>query len=321
MSYPIRRIVAGVAGAAEDDLVLRESAKLAERTGAVLHLVHAFELPSLAWDAYGRMGYIDPQTLNRYASSLSNRIHAAVAATSPELPVEVRAIAAPPATVILDVAREVSTDLIVVGSTRSGAIARALLGTTAQRVLRKATAPVLLVRQPLSWPVQRVLLTTELTPLSASVHEIGMDVLEAIGGDSRPEVSSLMVVGPLTLMPAPIPLDQLGTIAGEQLDRFLAQRRGREVEVSGTVRTGEPAAEIVREADRWKPDFLVMGTHSRKPRERWLMGSVAEAALRDTSSNVIVIPAGMQDAGGASASASEGAEDRSEPASEAASVV
>ncbi|SHG16703.1 Nucleotide-binding universal stress protein, UspA family [Jatrophihabitans endophyticus] len=51
-----------------------------------------------------------------------------------------------PAEAILQIADEVSADLIVVGIKRRSAVAKAVLGSTAQRVLTGAVCPVLAVR-------------------------------------------------------------------------------------------------------------------------------------------------------------------------------
>jgi nucleotide-binding universal stress UspA family protein len=49
---------------------------------------------------------------------------------------------------ICRLAEEIGADMIVIGTHRRGAIARALLGSVAQRVVRAAKAPVLTVRGP-----------------------------------------------------------------------------------------------------------------------------------------------------------------------------
>ena len=53
-----------------------------------------------------------------------------------------------PAEVILDTARERECDLIVLGTHGHGAITDALIGSTAKRVVRGSTIPVLVVRLP-----------------------------------------------------------------------------------------------------------------------------------------------------------------------------
>lgn len=53
-----------------------------------------------------------------------------------------------PATAILEVAAELGPDLIVIGSHGRGGLDHLLLGSVTERVLRKAVAPVLVVRAP-----------------------------------------------------------------------------------------------------------------------------------------------------------------------------
>jgi len=53
-----------------------------------------------------------------------------------------------PATAILEVASDLDPDLIVIGSHGRGGLDHLLLGSVTERVLRKSTAPVLVVRLP-----------------------------------------------------------------------------------------------------------------------------------------------------------------------------
>ncbi|HUF75781.1 MAG TPA: universal stress protein [Longimicrobiales bacterium] len=291
MIYPIQSLVAGIADLDDGDPVLGEVLELARRTRAHLHLVHAFELPSLAWDAYGRMGYMDPDVLEQYANSLRDRLAHTVAEQGGYDDVSYHAVAAPSATAIRDVALNERADLIVVGATRHGAVARVLLGTTAQRVLRGAKVPILVLRQHLTRTCHRALLTTDLSPFSAGVHELGLDVLETMCEGHRPEVRTVLVVRSSMGLPAPFRFDQLQEMAEGELKKFIEQRRERASGITGVVRFGDPVEEIAAEADAWKPDVVLVGTHSRTTSERWLLGSVAEAAIRSITANVLVIPA------------------------------
>jgi nucleotide-binding universal stress UspA family protein len=53
---------------------------------------------------------------------------------------------------------------------------------------------------------------------------------------------------------------------------------------------GNTALEIAREADEWKADLLVLGTHGRSGfRQLWL-GGTAISALRAAACNVLMVP-------------------------------
>jgi nucleotide-binding universal stress UspA family protein len=61
---------------------------------------------------------------------------------------EVRIEDGPPDQVVLRVANEIDADLIIMGSHRHTVIGEVVLGSTTQKVLHKATQPVLVVRIP-----------------------------------------------------------------------------------------------------------------------------------------------------------------------------
>jgi nucleotide-binding universal stress UspA family protein len=295
MIYPIRTIVAGIAELTEEDPVLVSAIRLAERTGATLHLVHAFELPDLMWDAYARMGYMDGEALQQYSDSLQARLESCAGALSGVAKMTCHAMAGPSALMIEELSRRESGDLVVVGATRHGAVMRMFLGTTAHRVLRSSPAPVLVLRTGLPSRLERVLLTTDLSSFSAGIHEAALDVLETAFEGDAPEVKSLLVVWPGADLTPPIRHELLESITNEVLTSFLEERRDRGRVVEGLIRYGDPAKEIVAYAEQWKADLLVVGTHARPAPKRWILGSVAEAAVRSTPVNVLVIPAIMEE--------------------------
>lgn len=61
---------------------------------------------------------------------------------------EIRIEDGPPAQVILAVAKELTADLIIMGSHRHTVLGDAMLGSTTSKVLHRATIPVLVVRIP-----------------------------------------------------------------------------------------------------------------------------------------------------------------------------
>lgn len=294
MIYPIRRIVAGIEQTSTNDFVLGEAIDLGKRLGAEVHLVHAYEMPPLLWEAYATMGYAPPDDLESHAAGVRAQLEEFAARHGASEHVKSHAVVAPPAEAIREIADRVDADLVLVGATRHGRLGRLLLGTTAQRVLRGASRPVLVLRQRLAARPRRILLTTDLSELSRGVHEFGLDVLESINGTgnlSGADLRSLVVVSPAPL-PPPLRADGLRQIAQMKLEKDLSERRPRTVSVVPIARIGDPPEEIAREAEEWSADYVVLGTHSRTGLQRNLLGSVAESAVRGiTTANVLVIPA------------------------------
>ncbi|MEO6523327.1 MAG: universal stress protein [Mucilaginibacter sp.] len=56
------------------------------------------------------------------------------------------------------------------------------------------------------------------------------------------------------------------------------------------IEQGKPYEIILKIADEWGADVIVMGTHGRKGLSHLLIGSVAEEVIRHTKKTLVVIP-------------------------------
>lgn len=77
--------------------------------------------------------------------------------------------------------------------------------------------------------------------------------------------------------------------AAEELDLYAREIVPDDVKFSTVVREGFPAAAIVDLANERDVDLIVMGTHGRGGLARIVLGSVAEAVLRDAKRPVLTI--------------------------------
>jgi len=285
MSDRKRVIVAGVGDLQANDPALVAASGLAQRTGAELHLVHAYELPRLLGTSPEVRAF--PEAAEAYRANALGQLHAAAARAGAGTAVY-RVMEGSPGACLLEVAKETGAELLVVGAARGKRLARRILGSTAQRVLCQARVPVLVVRRPLAGPVGRLLVTGDMTELSASVFESALATLRhLLGGPGQ--VRALYVL-PWSLVPAPLPHSALEETARKQLAVCLAHRPDHGLKVEPQVRVGEPSEQIVAEAEAWNADLLVVGTHARGWGARLLLGSVAEATLRDAPCNVLAVP-------------------------------
>ncbi|HEX6748900.1 MAG TPA: universal stress protein [Longimicrobium sp.] len=297
MPESIRTIVVGVATLAHDDPahphagedpVLAPAVELARGLGALLHVVHVYEIPTPVLAAYAQyVPYVDEELRGRYGRDVLARLEAQVARFGYDR-IRCHSVEGSPGRTLVELASREHAGLIVVGATRRGRFWRNLLGTTADRVIRGSPVPVLVVHQPFAAPVRRVLLTTDLSHESARLHDRGADTAVALFGD-RLALRTLMVVWFDVLLPPPLKEDALREEAQAELRAFVAERpRGARIEPR--VRFGEVAREVVREAEEWQADLVVLGTHGRSGFSRLALGSTAAATLRGACCNVLVVP-------------------------------
>jgi nucleotide-binding universal stress UspA family protein len=155
-----RSIVVGTDGSAPSEEAVRQATDLASHDGARLHLVTAYPDPQMlrerttVWtndpkgvidsggtEKGGNTVIID---LREVAESLLKR--AARAAVSKGVEVETHAREGEPAEVIIDIAKQVQADLIVVGSRGLTGIKRYLLGSVSSKVSEHAPCNVMIVR-------------------------------------------------------------------------------------------------------------------------------------------------------------------------------
>ena len=76
--------------------------------------------------------------------------------------------------------------------------------------------------------------------------------------------------------------------AEEYLARIEADLKAKGVNVSTHVRVGDPATEILSQAEKYA-SVVVMTTHGRGGLTRWAMGSVADRVIRRSKKPVLII--------------------------------
>ena len=289
MERPLRTIVVGIADIEGADPHLEPAIQLAERLDATLFVVHAYRLPDPLLYPYLEMGVFSPEMVQGVQEAVQAKLEARVAKLSRRGRVHCRAIPVPADAAIMEVAEKENADLVMVGATQRGTLSRTILGTTAQRVVRAASVPVLVNRRPGHGAIRRVLMTTDLSDLSAAVCVRGQDLVGALAREDEVRVRTLLVVGHDMETPPHLRQQMLNDLLQNQLGTFLQRIGG--TSTAARVRLGEPAVEIVAEAVEWGADLLVLGTHGRGGVSRFLIGSVAESVLRGALCDVLVIPA------------------------------
>jgi nucleotide-binding universal stress UspA family protein len=215
----------------------------------------------------------------------------ALAAELPRFSGEVRT--QKPVAAVLDIARERHAGLITLGPHTARTGLGRLLGSTAEHVSKEAECPVMVVRGATDRPVEHVLVAVDESASGAAA--LAWASAFALAGDR--ELIALHVISPALTGAVSVgaaPRERRAAIrelklAGEQwLDGQLDTAGLPGERGAGTVRFGDPVAEILAAVDSHAADLLVVGRG--QPGLARALGSVANAVLRNAKVPTVVVP-------------------------------
>ncbi len=207
-----------------------------------------------------------------------------------------------PRRVVSQIAESWKANLVMVGSNDAGAMARLFLGSTARSVLRHAPCSVEIVRSATQENKagepreMRILLTTDGSEYSEAA-------IQSVANRPWPKGTRAKVISiPEPFMPlSQFPyfelkeIEDLNTAALKDAKRY-AQAGAEVLSKAGLEATAETplpidsdAREIVKEAEKWKAQMVVLGSHGRRGFDRVTMGSVSEHVALHAPCSVEVI--------------------------------
>jgi len=209
---------------------------------------------------------------------------------------------------ILAFADQVGADLIAMSTHGRSGIGRWVFGSVADRLLRGATCPVLLVRAKsrgtVTAPPPPISYQRILVPLDGS--ELAEQVIPYVKALIRPRYTRVLLVSVLTtglgdrtvtLLTSYPPGMQLATAALRQAEvqlqaylRSVANAlRERGAIVRIIIRQGSPADEILACAVEVEADLISMTTHGLSGASRWVYGNVAGEVLQGAHTPVLLV--------------------------------
>lgn len=136
---------------------------------------------------------------------------------------------------------------------------------------------------------RKILVAVDSEPIAAHAADIAAELAHQAGA----ELAFIHVVDPALVNAADTGLqpDVLVASARTEAQRLIGDFRKRLATQQATlefVEIGLPASEIVKAAKDWPADLVVIGSHGRGGLRRALLGSVAEAVMRQAPCPVLV---------------------------------
>ncbi|MGQ7848137.1 universal stress protein [Granulosicoccus sp. 3-233] len=270
------------------DRALRRAVLLARGSGSRIHLLHVVD------DDRPRR-IVDHDTadakalLDELAQTLEN-VDGVSCSTG--------IIQADPFVGITEAVRDIGPDLLILGPHRRQILRDAFVGTTAERSIRAAACPVLMVNGPPTAPYKQTLLTTDLSEnaRAALLHFerlqtglVNSDDIAIVHVFDAPALR-LTMSDTLSRESQNAYLHDLRIDAQRKLARHTATIGGKRPERIVRHDEASIAHEILTTAKDLKSDLIVMSTQGRNIIERLIMGSVTEQVLQFSPVDVLAIP-------------------------------
>ena len=287
----LKKIIVGHDLVAGGKAALESAMALANRCGAALRLVHVIE----PLGAYQRMSHplTAPYTVEEIAQKTGARLKALVA--GPELAglqaqYEVRS--GKPFVELIIAARAWLADLIVVGC--ASGTGEPFLGSTSERIVRKAQVPVMVAKRPLSSEAKTLLVPTDFSTCARNAAEQALILANSFSARVvffhvwdlyvSHTIAYAHELGVSVPTPPPSPQE-----IEPEWEAFLSGLPLEKVDWEKSTADGEAATAIVRQAEDIQADMIVIGTHGRSGLPHMLLGSVAEKVVRTASCSVLTI--------------------------------
>ncbi len=230
-----------------------------------------------------------------YLADVSHRI-----ATVWNGPVMMTLLETPVAEALCQHAELIGASLVVMSTHGRGGLARAWLGSVADRMIRQSKAPILLLhpedgtpdlaREPklhhILVPLDGSLLSEQILPHAIWLGRLvgaRYTLLRVI----EPVVRGFVVNGVEPVVD--VEAQELAwQQASEYVERLAARLHGEDLTVVPEVRVGRPIAEILECAAEREADLIAMSTHGHGGLTRLFLGRVTDKVLRSASVPVLV---------------------------------
>ena len=276
--------------------VLHAGAAIAQRAGAKLHVLHAFEF---GHSAYIEGAFLWPTFENRLEAAkltLKGRLAAAlphgvpVASESVVIDVAHRAMAYR--------AQEVHADMLVLGPHRHRSLHERVLGSTANHAIRASGLPCWIARGKTRFPLERIIVATDFSEPARRALDLVFAWIPLLGVNARKSESGTTEViiahhvwrGVAREAPVFESTFVQPHLAEEEA-RVADAARATGTRLRTVVLHGEaPGRDLRSYAARQKAGLVVVGTTGHGLLHRLMLGSFAAAVLTQSRVAVLTVP-------------------------------
>lgn len=301
----IEKILVPTDFSAHSEEALKAGLRLKSDFGAQITVLHVFdvsEILGLGWTVYGKS--LEAEVISRMESDARKALNEFVKkAGAKESEVITLVTKGRPFVEVVRLARNENMDLIVMGTHGRKGIEHLLMGSNAEKVVRKAHCSVLTIkrveeRKKSHFPLSKIIVPTDFSLTSERAMSMALKLAQKYNAD----ILLLHIFADLKVQEAIQWTEYLPTTqteleleegirkrAEEEMSAFVTKFPIGDVKIATRILSDVPQRAIVETAIRENADLIVIGTHGRSGLNYLLMGSTAEKVVRTSLCPVLTV--------------------------------
>jgi len=282
----MKQIVVATDFSEQSNSAIRHGSSIAQAAGAGLRFVHVVETPA---DEEG-LESARPAVQHWHADDAARLARDVEAYGADDIDVSTEIVDAPStASGLQSVVDAHGADLVVVGSTGLSGLKAALLGSTAQKVLRTVQTHVMVARgdTPSSAGYQRILIPTDFSVPAEKALQLAVALAAP---DAQFDLVHFWRVPEATRADeySKLVIETVGSSVRERGRKLLESFQKEATNATFQSVQESPERGIAQKLEDGDYDLVVVGSYGRSKLRRWLLGSVAEYAARTSPCAVVV---------------------------------
>ena len=244
---------------------------VAERSEAVIHLVHVIDVPAVYDAAFVPAIPVDTTLYNDLEAKAEEEFRKIIDKhRSSGIHMETKLAYGVPETALLDYIQTAGIDVVIMGSHGARGLRELLIGSTAEKIIRHASVPVMVIKDKFLGSVRNIAFPNTLEP---TLQDDLVGKVKTLQAFFKATLHLVYINTPVNF------LDD--SVTHERLNRFAQQHHlaNYTLNVYNHADVEEGINQFVRETDA---ELIVMGTHGRTGLAHIVNGSLAEAVANHT---------------------------------------
>lgn len=293
-ALPIHTIIAALSLDPDSNPVAERAFQLAAQHNARLILVHVIET---APHTASMTTSDSPSPLLTLRQEAQHHIQQKIDEKLRQNAVDIVIREGAPYAIIRELQDREQADLLIIGPGKAQTVREHLFGSTADRLVRLSSCPVLIVRNEKSRPYERISVAIDFSTLSAAAFHAAAEVGEGAAIDVV-HIVDIPLSFEQAALKAGTPHSEIASYrqakagsARKQVEDFLVDKQPNAPSIQVRIFHGSPANSLVTLSAKPNTDLLALGLQGQNIITRALIGSVAQRVLRAAACDILTVGA------------------------------